>query len=131
MAVLTGKDGSLKFGVAGAVARVRNWSLQSSFDPLDTTNLGQAARTYTPGLRGATGTASIFYHDDNNTLAQMLNNCITTGTHKAGAMELLYGSKSIKFDAYINSVTITCSTGEVMSAEIGFTMNGDYTSTNL
>lgn len=131
MAVLTGKDGSLKFGVAGAISRVRNWALQSSFDLLDTTNLGEAARTFTAGLRGATGTATIFYHDDNNTLSQVLNNCITNGTHKDALMELIYGNKAIKFNAYINNVNITCATGEVMSADISFTMNGDYSAINL
>lgn len=125
MTVLSGKDGTLQFDKTN-VARVRSWSLQAGFDTLETTNLGDIARTYTPGLKSATGTASIFYHDDNASLRSLLDNCITTGDPVAGAMALYYGSKHLGFTCYVNSVAITCSTGEVMSAEISFTMSGDY-----
>lgn len=130
MAVFSGKDGSLKFEGA-AIARVRSWSMQSIIEPLDTTNLGQIAREYTAGLKGATGTASIYYHDDNTTLVGVLNNCLTTGAPASGAMELLFSTKALKFNCLINTVTVTCSTGEVMAAEIGFTMTGDYTALTL
>lgn len=130
MAVLTGKDGSLKFENA-VVARVRSWSLQAGFDTLETSNLGDGARTYVPGLKSATGSASIIYHDDNTGVRSVLDNCMTTGTPTTGAMELLYGTRAVKFNCYVNSVTITCSTGEVMSAEISFTMNGNYTGLTL
>ena len=130
MAVLSGKDGSLKFDGAG-VARVRSWSLQGGFDTLETTNLGQIAREYVPGLKSATGSASIFYHDDNTTLQSVLDNCLTTGNPTMGAFELNYGTKSVKFNGYVNSVSFACSTGEVMSAEVSFTMSGDYTSLTI
>ena len=47
MAVFSGKDGTLQWQNA-AVTRVRNWSLQSTLDALEVTNLGQIAREYAP-----------------------------------------------------------------------------------
>lgn len=130
MGVFSGKDGSMTWG-GGAVARVRNWSVQSSFDTLDVTNLGADARSFTAGLKGATGSATIFYHDDNTSLRVLLDNCITTGNPAAAALDLRWGAKRLAFNAYVNNVTITCSTGEVMSADVGFTMTGDYTTITL
>lgn len=130
MGVFSGKDGSMKW-TNGAVARVRNWSLQASFDTLDTTNLGEIAREYTAGLKGATGSATIFYHDDNNTLRDLLNSCIRGAVPAANTLELLWGQKKLVFAAFINNVTITCNTGEVMSADVSFTMTGDYTTITL
>lgn len=115
----------------GAVARVRSWSIQSNLDTLETTNLGQIAREYVPGLKSATGSASIFYHDDNASLRTLLDNCIATGVPTSAALNLVWGAKSLTFEAYVNSVSITCNTGEVMSADISFTMTGDYSSINL
>lgn len=130
MGVYSGKDGSMIWA-GGAVARVRNWSVQSSFDTLEVTNLGEDARSFTAGLKGATGNATIFYHDDNTSLSALLDNCITTGTPTEAALDLRWGAKRLTFNAYVNNVTITCSTGEVMSAEVGFTMTGDYNTITL
>lgn len=130
MAVFSGKDGSLKFDGTG-IARVRNWSMDASFDTLDTTNLGEISRTYTAGLKSATGSATIFYHDDNTTLQSVLDNCVTTGVPAPGSMELIYGTKSLKFSCYINTVSISCTTGEVMAANISFTRTGEYTGVTL
>ena len=130
MAVFSGRDGSLSFA-GTAVSRVRNWSLTSNVDALETTDLGKIARTYEPGLKGATGQASIFYHDDNTSLQALLDNCITTGNPAKGEMLLKWGTKQLKFTCVVTSVAITCSTGEVMSAEVSFTMDGDYTTATL
>ena len=130
MAVYSGKDGKVAW-TNGSVARVRNWSLQSSFDTLEVTDLGDDARTYVAGLKSATGTMTIFYHDDNTSLSSILDNVITTGVPTAGKLELIWGSKQVTVNAFINSATITCSTGEVMSAELGFTVTGDYLGARL
>ena len=130
MAVFSGKDGSLKFDTT-TIARVRDWSMDASFDTLDITNLGEISRSYTAGLKSATGSATIFYHDDNTTLQGILDNCVTTGVPAPGAIELIYGAKSLKFNCYINSVSVACSTGEVMTANVQFTRTGEYTSATL
>lgn len=130
MAVFSGKDGSMQWA-GGAVARVRNWSVQSSLETLETTDLGADAREYVPGLKTATGSATIYYHDDNTSLRTLLDNCIDTGTPASALLDLRWGTKRLAFNAYVTSVSITCSTGEVMSADVSFTMTGDYTTVTL
>lgn len=125
MAVFSGKDGSMEWA-GGAVARVRNWSVQSNLETLETTDLSHDAREYIPGLKTATGSATIYYHDDNTSLRTLLDNCIDTGTPTSALLVLRWGAKSLSFNAYVTSVSITCNTGEVMSAEVSFTMTGDY-----
>ena len=130
MAVYSGKDGKLDWANS-TVTRVRDWTLESSFDTLETTDLGDISRQYTPGLKSATGTATIFYHDDNTSLVTVLDNVITKGVPTTGKLELRWGTKVIEFNAYINSASVTCTTGDVMTADIGFTRTGEYTTIAL
>lgn len=130
MAVYSGKDGSIVFG-NGTQTRVRNWSVQTNVDMLETTDLGDSARNYIAGLKSATGSATIMYHDDNATLRNMLSTSITAGTPSSGRIQLRWGNRDLDFDAFINSVSITCSTGEIMTADVSFTMTGDYQSLDL
>jgi len=130
MACFSGKDGSLKFDKV-TIGRVRNWSLNGTLETLDTTSLGQIAREFCAGLKTATGSATIWYHTDNN-IKEILDHCITnSGTPTSGELELIWGNKSIKGNVYINSATITCNTGEVMSADVSFQMTGDYLTATL
>ena len=130
MAVYSGKDGQLEFD-GDVVGRIRSWSLQASYDTLDITNLGNDARAFTPGLKSASGSASLIYHDDNLEIRSILETCITTGTPVTANFDLKWDDRRVQFNAYVNSANITCSTGEVMSADISFTMTGDYQSITL
>lgn len=130
MAVYSGKDGSIVFG-NNTQTKVRNWTINTNVDMLETTNLGNEERVYVPGLKSATGSATIMYHDDNTTLKNMLTTSITAGTPSAARLEFRWGARDLDFDAYINSVSITCSTGEIMTADVSFTMTGDFTSIDL
>lgn len=123
--IYSGKDGSLDFGDQ-TITRVRNWTLNSSFDTLEVTDLGDTYRQYRAGLKGANGSATLYYHDDDDTVNRILNNCITEDDPTTGLLTLNWGEKVIEFRAWINQVSITCSTGEVMSANITFTMQNGY-----
>lgn len=130
MALYSGKDGVIVFG-SKTQARVRNWSISTNVDMLDATDLGDDARVYAAGLKSATGSATIMYHDDNDSLRTTIDNCITTGTPTAARLQFRWGTRDLDFDAFVNSVSITCSTGEIMTADISFTMTGDYTQIDL
>ena len=125
MTCYSGKDGSLKFDGA-SIGRVRNWSLNSTLETLDTTSLGDGANVYCAGLRTATGTATIWYHSDNN-IGTVLEECMRTDKPTPATLELTWANKKVSFKAYVNSATITCNTGEVMSADVSFQMTGNYT----
>lgn len=130
MAVFSGQDGVLVFNGETQV-RVRNWSFTSNVDTLETTDLGDDARSYTAGLKTATATATIMYHDDNNTLRNILQTAVRADTPTAHRLELRWDDKDCDFNAFITSVNVTCSVGEVMTADLSFQMTGDYLSLDL
>ena len=130
MAVFSGKDGSLSWH-QNAISRVRSWSVQANLETLDVTDLGDVARAYVAGLKSATGSASIYYHDDNRHFRDLLDNIITTGTPGQAQLDLRWRSKRLEFTAFVTSATITCAVGEVMSADVSFQMTGDYDTITL
>lgn len=130
MAVYSGKDGRVEFNNT-ATTRVKSWSFQASVDTLETTDLGDDARAYVAGLKSATGSMSIIYHDDNSSLRTLLDNVITQGSSPLAKFELMWGKKQVTFSGYVTSAAITCGVGEIMSADVNFTMSGDYTSATL
>ena len=130
MAVFTGQDGVLVFNSQTQV-RVRNWSFTSNVDTLETTDLGDGARSYRAGLKTATATCTIMYHNDNSTLQSILATSVNTTTPTSHRLELRWGDKDLDFNAFITSVNVTCSVGEVMTADLSFQMTGDYLDIDL
>lgn len=130
MAVFSGQDGVLVFNDQTQV-RVRNWSFTSNVDTLETTDLGRDSRKYVAGLKTATATATIMYHNDNNALRDILNTAVKTGAPTSHRLELRWDDKDLDFEAFITSVNVTCSVGEVMTADLSFQMTGDYLTIDL
>ena len=130
MTVFTGQNGTLVFN-GETQANVRNFSVTSNVDTLETTDLGDDARSYIRGLKSATATGTIMYHNDNTTLKNILDTSVTRGTPTAHRVEFRWSDKNLDFNAFITSVNITCSVGEIMTADISFQMTGDYLTTEL
>ena len=144
MTVYTGTNGSLLFDnntgntnpSINRMARVRGWTINVTTDLLELTDLGDRDRAYTPGLRGATGTAQIFMHDDGSAINrpyQLLHKLLPggatpTGAPTVGKMTLDWeGTQGrLIFNCYINQFTLTMNTGEVMGADITFTVQGAF-----
>jgi hypothetical protein len=66
MTYYSGKDGSLSLvttSATTAIAKVSNWSISATVDTLETTVLTESDRSYVPGLRTISGSATIFYYD--------------------------------------------------------------------
>ena len=127
----SGRDGSL-IADGVRIARVSDWSLSSSVEALETTDLGMNERTYTPGLKSANGTCTVFYHDDDPKL--LLNRVIKTGgTSDADQIKLslVWGNKKINFEALITQASLSCQVGAVMQVSISFNMTGNYESLRL
>lgn len=131
MAFHSGRDGSL--WVDGTrLARVSNWSLSSSVETLEVTDLGANERSYIPGLKSATGSASIFYHDD--APAALLGKVLKTGAateSDAVRLSLRWGDKKVDVDAYVTQGEVSCQVGSVMQANITFVVTGDYKDVSL
>ena len=64
MATHFGSDGSVKLVTSGgsvaAVGELLNWTVTTTADAVETTSMGDTARTYTKGLTTGTGSMSLY-----------------------------------------------------------------------
>ena len=138
MGFYTGRTGSLVFG-GKPIAKIRDWSLETTVELLSTNTIDSAVNTFTPGVKGATGSATLMYYrleaGESATLNQftvLLSKIMKGGAITTGDMvrlELNVGGDSsddIKFDAYITSAQVSVSTGELSVVPIQFTMHADF-----
>jgi hypothetical protein len=133
--VYTGRDGVMQ--LAGTtLAKVVNFSLQANLETLETTTLSENIRSYTPGISGYSGSATLLYYkDDNNAIntTDLLNKLYktgTTGVSSTDTVELTFrwvdgaDNNDIKLTAYITSASIGAATGDIVRAEIAFQGTG-------
>ena len=138
MACFTGRTGSL--AVDGTqVAKIRDWSIETTVELLSTNTIESTSNTFVPGVKGATGSATLMYYrteasDVGKTqFTTLLNKIQKTGaieTSDRVEIELNVGTDDkddIKFNAYITSATVSTSTGELAVVPINFTVDGDFT----
>ena len=133
--VYSGRDGVMQ--LAGTdLAKVVNFSLQANLETLETTTLSENIRSYTPGIAGYSGSATLLYYkEDNNSIntTNLLNKLYKTGTagvSSSDTVELTFrwvdgaDRNDIKLTAYITSASIGASTGEIVQAQINFQGTG-------
>lgn len=143
-AYYTGRAGSL-FVDNVRVAKVRDWSIETSVDLLDTTALGDYARTYHPSNKSATGSATLLYYrlDSSENAAykeftSMLRMIMKQGRIRKTdlvTMKLRVGDgdedatptdNTIEFQAYITNASIAVTNSELTSVAFQFTVQGDF-----
>jgi hypothetical protein len=130
MTYYSGKDGTLTYN-GSSVAKVSNWSFSSSVDTLETTAISDSDRSYVPGLRQYSGSATIFYYDD--APKTLLERIVSTSavSESAVAIKLGWGNKYVQGNVIITSGELNCSVGEVMQATIQFQFTGALTGVTL
>lgn len=158
MAFFTGRTGALYLSSPFTAApnpaateqalKLRDWSLETSLELLETTTVDTAVKSFTPGAVSSTGSATVLYYRREGTTGtepgvqfeQFLNKIMKTST--AGVTEsdrvgivLRAGTTAgagtdvkddIAFNAYITSASIQVSTGELSSVGIQFTVDGAF-----
>jgi hypothetical protein len=119
----TGANGS--FTINGYAGVVRNATVDISRDALETTNLGDYSRTYTPGLIGATGNATFIYEAgiNSNLIANILNTAGTRDTPIAVTLTVGAG-QAIAGNVFITQVGTSVSVGDVTSTNLAFQFTG-------
>lgn len=124
MAVLTGADGQLKYGDK-VIGKTRNFSLNIARDAIETTALGEQNRTYTNGLRGATGSASLFYDPSDEDATSILNT-IFSDTNNESLTFVVDKTDTRTFVAsgFLTSVGTSVSVGDAQACEIQFQISG-------
>ena len=133
--VYSGRDGVMQ--LAGTtLAKVVNFSLSANLETLETTTLNENIRSYTPGISGYSGSATLLYYkdDDNNiNTTDLLNKLYktgTTGVSSSDTVDLTFrwvdgtDNNDIKLTAYVTSASIGAATGDIVRAEIAFQGTG-------
>lgn len=154
MAFYTGRTGALFLisdgtGVVNPAPtsqalKLRNWSLETTVELLETTTVDTAVKSYTPGACSATGSATLLYYrresgESGVQFEQFLNKIMKV--NKNGVTEwdrvgmvLRVGKASsaadikddIAFNAYITNASIQVGTGELTSVALQFTVDGPF-----
>ena len=137
MGFYSGRHGSLQY-LGKPVAKVADWRLTVDQDLLSTTKIDAYTESYVPGRRTATGTARLFYYrlgwrdqraytEFTALLQKVVRNGLPSSSDRV-ELTLAVGSSAadqLKLNAYLTSVSMGSTTGEVVSVDIGFTMDGD------
>lgn len=159
MAFYTGRSGALFLTSASSgnpptditptaseqALKLRDWSLETSLELLETTTLDSAVKSYTPGIVSSTGSATVlYYRRENDTGVQFdsfLNKLMKTtvgGVTEADKVGIVLRvaavintngvdiKDDIAFNAFITSASLQVSTGELSAVSINFTVDGPF-----
>ena len=158
MAFYTGRTGALFMSSDGSggvtpvssqqALKLRDWSIETSLELLETTTLDTAVKSYTPGAVSSTGSATVLYYRREGTTSsepgvqfdQFLNKVMktsTTGVTENDRVTLVLRAGTqpgsgvdikddIAFNAYITNASVQVSTGELTSVGIQFTVDGPF-----
>ncbi|WP_291813826.1 hypothetical protein [Limnobacter sp.] len=132
MAFYTGRNGSIKIGTS-VVEKVRDWSLETTVELLSTNTIDSGVNTFVPGVKGATGSATLLYYQGTGTdftaLLSKIQKTSEITTSDKVTLTLRVddsGTNSITFDAYITSATVSVSSGELTVVPFNFTVDGEF-----
>ena len=131
------------------IAKVRNWTLNSSSEVVETTALGDAVKTFAPSITSGEGSATLmFYEDDGANRAEgaqrdtfeLVNILFPRGTPPRVVLNLAIDGGAIGdgsqaggnaiwktnflFNAYITGASVGVNYGEVVTIDTSFTIDG-------
>jgi len=109
------------------VAKVRDLNLDITKDALETTSLGDYDRTYIPGVRGAAGSGTLLYDNNDSATVSLLNTIYNNQTNLDGLTIALNTAQGVQFEGAVvlTNVGVALSTGEVISCNVQFQFSGD------
>jgi hypothetical protein len=142
MGFFTGRNGRLVVN-GREMAKVRDWSLDTTVNLLNTSTLGSYADTFVPGIKGATGSATLMYYKlepgESATFDQfttLLHKVQKTGPIQTtdrvrlqlnvGGVVSGSGTDDVVCDVWISNAGVAVTTGELTTVSIQFTVDGDF-----
>ena len=125
-----GQDGSVELADS-PVAKVVQWSLTANTDALEVTALNENVRSFTTGVRTASGALTVLYYDD--APVSLLDKVTKTDPTESPLvkLKLKFDTKLMEFDAVLTSAELACVVGEIMRVNVNFTMSGDFITKTL
>ena len=129
MATHKGSEGLIKVGSA-TVAEVKSYSLEESADTIETTKMGDAARTYLPSLTSFSGSIDCFWDetDTSGQVALIPGASVTLVFYPEGADS---GDTYYSGTALVTGKTITGSFDGMVEASISVQGTGAITTTTV
>lgn len=124
--IKTGVDGELRYQ-GKKVAKVRAWSLTINRETIENSCLGESDRTYVPGMRNASGSATILYDPDDKGTTAILNSIFSNSRNSKEIDFLLNRSKfdgGLKCAGFVISVGASVSVGAATACEVSFQVSG-------
>lgn len=133
-----------------AVLKIRDWSIDTSLELLETTTIDTAIKSYTPGMVSSTGSATVMYYraeagDVGTQFNVLLSKIMKKGNTSTTALGVTTSDRvgmvlragdvpgagddkkdDIAFNAYITNASITVGTGELTSVALQFTVDGPF-----
>lgn len=129
----TGIDGAL-YADGNRVGKITEWSFSGSAETLETTTLGDFAKTYVYGIQSFSGSCTLLYYEadagkiDGSALLADVMRTTQTPTDSTHELELRYQNgavtHAVRFDCLLPSVSVSASAGEIVTADISFTVTG-------
>ncbi len=137
----TGESGVVEFSDTAssvtAVASVRNFTIDTEMDAIESTVMGSGNRSYIPGLRQFSGSMDLFFRDDTNGGAgqEALQNAAYSTQTAATAIELYPSGKTtglkLSGNVIITGHSITSNFDGMVEASVTFQGSGALTRTEL
>ena len=125
MAVHKGSEGTVKVGV-NAIAEIRSYSIEETSDTLETSSMGDTARTYVPSLTTFTASVDVYWDetDTNGQGALSIGNEVTLNVYPEGdaSTDTYYTGSAI-----VTGVTRTASFDGLVEASITLQGTGALT----
>jgi predicted secreted protein len=129
-----GTSGVAKFDVGGSattIASVISFTLTNTGDVIETSAMGNTARTYVPGLTNATASMSLYFVDGDSAQA-----ALQSAPGSAAATIELYPSgeitgQKLSGEMIVTSFEISAANDGAVTAEVAGQITGALTVTNL
>lgn len=125
MATHKGSEGIIKVG-ANTVAEVKSYSIEETGDTVETTSMGDTARTYSPTLTSWTASVDVFW-DETDTTGQgalTIGSEVTLNVYPEGADT---GDSYYTGSAIVTGVSISASFDGTVDASISLQGTGALT----
>ena len=121
MATHTGSEGLIRIGTT-TVGELRSYTLEQTADTIEDTSLGDTTRTYKAGLKGFSGSASLFFDEaDSGQLLIVVGTEISIKVYPEGNTA---GDKFYEGSAIVTAYNISASFDGLVEAEMTFTGTG-------
>lgn len=137
----TGESGVVKFSdtssAVAAVASVRNFTIDTETQAIESTAMGAGSRSYLPGLRQFSGTMDLFFRDDQSGGAgqKALHDAALSTQATSTAIELYPSGETtgikLSGNVIITGHSITANFDGMVEASVTFQGDGALTRTDL